>query len=130
MLNLPELMLTVANSALRFNSLLSQTDPSAPMDIIRTSSPRTHTFSRLQRSRQHIGSYRHDLLVALRVVDRVEREMLRAEWESWVWSESARCRQTAEVIKRGNDDETQGLRLWWEEYCGSCLDHVNELKTL
>ncbi|EAQ91219.1 hypothetical protein CHGG_03154 [Chaetomium globosum CBS 148.51] len=42
------------------------------------------TARRVRRVRQRMGAYRHDLLVAMRVVNKVEREMLHAEWESWL----------------------------------------------
>jgi hypothetical protein len=100
-----------------------------PRSSSASSSP-SHNLDRLQRSRQHIGSYRHDLLVALRVVDRVEKEMLRAEWESWVWSEAAKCKQVNEVIKKGSEKDTEGLRRWWGDYCGSCLQEVGQMKGL
>lgn len=38
------------------------------------------TARRLRRTRQNLGSYRHELLVAMRVVNNVEREMIRAEY--------------------------------------------------
>jgi hypothetical protein len=57
--------------------------------------------------------------------------MLKAEWESWVWSEANKCKQTAAVLKKtAGDGEMKGLRDWFEGYCGSCLGHVEELKGL
>ncbi|KAL2271451.1 hypothetical protein VTJ83DRAFT_822 [Remersonia thermophila] len=46
---------------------------------------------RLRRVRQRMGAYRHDLLVALRVVNSVERQMVQAEWEGWLAAEVNRC---------------------------------------
>jgi hypothetical protein len=81
-------------------------------------------------------------MVAMRVVNNVEREMMRAEWENWLLDENARCKQ-AQIILRENrtissNRKTKGatsqqviedrekahrlesLRQWHEEYCGSC----------
>jgi hypothetical protein len=60
----------------------------------------------------------------------VEKDMLKAEWEGWVWSEAARCRQMSQVIRKGTEKETEGLRRWWGDYCGSCLQEAEGLKGL
>src|SRR5450756_139937 len=57
------------------------------------------TAKRLRRTRQHLGSYRHDLMVAMRVVNNVEREMMRAEWENWLLDENARCKQVQMLLR-------------------------------
>lgn len=90
---------------------------------------------RLERTRQRLGSYRHDLLVALRVVNSIEREVVRAEWERWVQQESRRCRMIDTVLKdRGSssdkesDDEIKhrlsgredDIEDWYKDYCLSC----------
>jgi hypothetical protein len=65
------------------------------------------------------------------VVERVEREILKAEWESWVWSEATKCQRTAAILKKNaSNGEMTGLKNWFEGYCGSCLGHVDELKGL
>ncbi|RMD40242.1 hypothetical protein DV735_g4889, partial [Chaetothyriales sp. CBS 134920] len=43
-------------------------------------------------TRQRIALRRHDLLTAMRVVNAVEREVVRSEWDRWVAAEAARCR--------------------------------------
>jgi hypothetical protein len=81
-------------------------------------------------------------MVAMRVVNNVEREMMRAEWENWLLDENSRCKQ-AQIMLRENrtvpsNRKTKGatsqqviedlekahrlesLRQWHEEYCGSC----------
>lgn len=90
---------------------------------------------RLERTRQRLGSYRHDLLVALRVVNSIEREVVRAEWERWVQQESRRCRMIDTVLKdRGSRSDKESVdeikhRLsgreediedWYKDYCLSC----------
>lgn len=97
------------------------------------------TARRLRRTRQHLGSYRHELMIAIRVVNNVEREMVKAEWENWLLDENHRCRQVQMMLqedrkkrKRQQGDSQQAmvtseqqlrmdeLRTWHENYCGNC----------
>jgi hypothetical protein len=103
------------------------------------------TAKRLRRTRQHLGSYRHNLVVAMRVVNSVEKEMLQAEWENWLLDENTKCRKVEAMLRdnrtgipHGRDakgsasqqvldtqhGDTDGrldeLRAWQAEYCGSC----------
>jgi hypothetical protein len=99
------------------------------------------TARRLRRTRQHLGTYRHELIVAMRVVNNVDREMLRAEWENWLIDENTRCKQVQALLqdnragisatKKGKGANAQqilarkgerleALRTWQEDYCGSC----------
>ena len=84
-------------------------------------------------------------MVAMRVVNNVEREMLKAEWENWLLDENSRCKQVQMMLRenRGNISPSRrikgagsqqvmeakererigkmdDLRKWQEEYCGSC----------
>jgi hypothetical protein len=65
------------------------------------------TSRRLRRTRQHFGAYRHDLLVAMRVINNVEREILAVEWENWLIDENARCGQLEELLR---ENRTSSLR--------------------
>jgi hypothetical protein len=83
----------------------------------------------------------------MRVVNNVEREMMRAEWENWLLDENMRCKQVqlmlrenrtsvlfgpnkkpkgadAQKIMKANErerkDRLDDLRRWQEKYCGSC----------
>jgi hypothetical protein len=101
-----------------FNALLAQTDPASPPLTSRpTQDSDSKTLSRLQRTRHNFGTYRHDLLVALRVIERVEKETITAEWESWVSNEVGRCKATKRLIDEGAES---GVKEWWRNYCGSC----------
>ena len=84
-------------------------------------------------------------MVAMRVVNNVEREMMRAEWENWLLDENARCKQVQAMLRENSSSATpikkqkgtgsqkgfeaqererkermNTLREWQEEYCGSC----------
>lgn len=105
------------------------------------------TARRLRRTRQHLGSYRHELMIAIRVVNSVEREMIMAEWENWLLDENQQCRQVQmmlqehrtskpskvkdaqrvlEMIER--DRRMDELRTWQEDYCGSCRHEQDKLQ--
>ncbi|KAI1169953.1 PH domain-containing protein [Nemania sp. FL0916] len=57
------------------------------------------TARRLRRTRQKLGSYRHDLVVAMRLVNNVEAEMVRLEWENWLTVENSRCEQAGKTLR-------------------------------
>lgn len=102
---------------------------------------------RLRRTRQRLGSYRHDLVVAMRVVNSIERELIQSEWENWLLDENLRCEQvkvmladsgeTGKSADNGKGGSSSGggpqkvmrpvderrisaLREWHDDYCGSC----------
>ncbi|KAL8938048.1 MAG: hypothetical protein Q9216_004100 [Gyalolechia sp. 2 TL-2023] len=100
------------------------------------------SLSRLRRSQQRLGSRRHDLVVALRVINSIEQEMVNAEWEGWLYGEVARCKQIEMRLHKdatgsvnGNDRSETGkqqslgiehvswsdVRSWHENYCSSCF---------
>ncbi|KAL2201071.1 hypothetical protein P885DRAFT_73421 [Corynascus similis CBS 632.67] len=111
--------------------------PSSGGDFSSTTSQLT--ARRLRRVRQRMGAYRHDLLVAMRVVNKIELEMVHSEWESWLAGEMRRCEQVKDLLGRwedGVDVDASGvvddegrekqrrrraaLREWFSEYCTSC----------
>ena len=105
-----------------FYSLAS---PSA--DAVSTRRPRnadTQTSRRLQRTRDHLGTYRHDLLVAMRVVNSIEREVVQAEYEDWLMGENRRCGQLRNAIAENRTENVNGrldgIKGWQTEYCDSC----------
>lgn len=115
-----------------FNNIMSLSDPEAPQPLktLSPSRPQTATVRRLQRSRHHLGAKRHDLLVAMRVVNSIEREMVQAEWETWLTEESIKCKQLEAIIRQNSTelltgkgkgiDRPKEISAWYQEYCGSC----------
>ncbi|KAK0722888.1 hypothetical protein B0T26DRAFT_852082 [Lasiosphaeria miniovina] len=83
---------------------------------------------RLQRTRQRLGGYRHDLLVAMRIINGIEVEMLQSEWENWLADENLRCEQVRQMLLRnaandggskpGDGGEQQQQRVLAEEQDG------------
>ncbi|QSZ30586.1 hypothetical protein DSL72_000142 [Monilinia vaccinii-corymbosi] len=99
------------------------------------------TAKRLRRTRQNLGSYRYDLMIAMRVVNNIERNVLKAEWENWLLDENMRCKQAQLILREnraatlptgkdgkdgsrqkvlGEDNKMNELRKWHQDYCGSC----------
>ena len=105
----------------------------------------TSAARRLQRSRENLGHQRHDLLVAMRVVNTIEREVLQAEFENWLLEENVRCKHLGAILrqndtellaeKNGNgqhvlDGEPRRLeeaRVWQQRYCESCQEELENV---
>lgn len=102
---------------------------------------------RLQNTRQRLGSYRHDLLVALRVINAIERESLRASWEDWVQQENQKCRVVKKILEQHEnnpDDEEynallarakekvvgnyESISSWYRDYCISCQREYEKIR--
>ncbi|KAK7965039.1 PH domain-containing protein [Apiospora saccharicola] len=140
-----------------FQSIANSSDIDAPYEDTGASLSATSraTARRLRRQRQKLGSYRHDLLVAMRTVNSVEREMLQSEWENWLIDENSRCDQVQQALResnspassssrskkekkasaggqkvlqdKGDDKKREALKLWHEQYCGSCKQDQDAL---
>ncbi|KAI4597031.1 SNF1-interacting protein [Pestalotiopsis sp. 9143b] len=141
-----------------FQAIANSTDIDAPYDgagATLSSAESRATARRLRRSRQRLGAYRHDLLVAMRMVNSVEREMIQGEWENWLVDENYRCEQVGGVLRLWNttasDDKAskgavavegemaqkvlrekderkkETLRSWYKDYCGSCKQDKDDL---
>nr|KAK5438293.1 SNF1-interacting protein [Exophiala xenobiotica] len=88
----------------------------------------------VQRTRQRLGAYRHDLLVAVRVVNGIEKELMHAAWEQWVVDESRRCRVVEGLVLDHADaadnatDVSEDVRSWYDEYCASCRDEYMKIR--
>lgn len=116
---------------------MNTTDPDGPVadagPALSTAASRA-TARRLRRARQRLGAHRHDLLVAMRVVNGVEAQLVQSEWENWLADEMARCDRIRALLEEvpsgpgaggggGSSAELQKralLRAWREQYCGSC----------
>lgn len=123
-----------------FKTISSMTELDSPFDEVGgafLSSNSKSTVRRLRRAKQRLGSYRHDLVVAMRIVNSIERETIQSEWENWLADENARCEQVKSIIdhaiSRGKEQAEQqkepseekrqklgNLGEWHRNYCGSC----------
>lgn len=100
---------------------------------------------RLQKSREHLGMQRHDLLVAMRVVNSIEREILRAEWENWLIGENVKCKHLGAVLNQnntklladkskngqnpldGDSGRLEDIRSWQQQYCKTCYQELKNV---
>ncbi|KAL4927960.1 putative transcription factor SipA3 [Aspergillus undulatus] len=120
-------------------------DASAPISLTATTRREAVARSaarRVQQTRERLGVYRYNLLVALRVVNSIEKEVLQSEWERWLQQEVRRCRQVEDLLAN-EDDKSSGsdgaqtvlaglngeIRQWYEMYCSSCQQEQEQLVT-
>jgi hypothetical protein len=93
-------------------------------------------------------------VVAMRIVNSLEREMVQSEWENWLADENSRCDQLQIHLEAGEikakamaeaqgesptlfaqrvvmgdkkDDRKSLLKSWHNEYCGSCRKDARAL---
>ncbi|EED20113.1 transcription factor SipA3, putative [Talaromyces stipitatus ATCC 10500] len=94
---------------------------------------------RLRATRQRLGTYRHDLVVALRVVNRIENEVLKGEWERWLERETSRCDRVSGILESQVGDREknesvlsgheQDVKRWYDQYCSSCHEELQQLES-
>ncbi|KAK4650361.1 SNF1-interacting protein [Podospora pseudocomata] len=130
-----------------FQAIVNSTNLDAPYQDAGagfTSATTRAAARRLRRTRQRLAGYRHDLLVAMRVVNGIELEMVQSEWENWLEDENQRCERVAKLLTHnapkqlsqeekeeaqkvlggGDARRKEALAKWHAEYCGSCeADH-------
>ncbi|KAL6713487.1 SNF1-interacting protein [Lecanora helva] len=127
---------TIMNLPSPFPPNTDKTSYSPPSTLSPPSLPQSASLHRFQKTRHHLGQKRHDLLVAMRVVNSIEREMVQAEWESWLAEEGMRCSMMEGIIhsksreegrkdqqgaeKYGSNRTDEEIRSWHREYCASC----------
>ena len=104
-----------------YTTFLSVMDP-ASSTFPPLSSSTVRSKNQFHDTRDSLARYRHDLLVGLRVIDAVEREVVQASWENWIEAESRRCRGMQYLIneQEGGEEVMGEVKEWYERYCGSC----------
>ncbi|KAH9836871.1 putative PH domain-containing protein [Teratosphaeria destructans] len=87
--------------------------------------------TRLHRTRDSMARYRHDLLVALRVVNRIETDVVEAAFEAWVKEEWRKCARVEGMVRRregqGGEVEVdlgEVVGREFVEYCSSCAGEL------
>ena len=105
-----------------------------------SSSAASPAFSRLRNTQRVLGTYRHDLIVALRMVNSMEQGMIQAEWEYWLDEEIEKCSTAAKVLAKGMNDSSasdSGMYASHNEtvqrvrrYCGSCEESRKVIRKL
>ncbi|KAF2151055.1 hypothetical protein K461DRAFT_165751 [Myriangium duriaei CBS 260.36] len=95
---------------------------------------------RLHGTRDTLAGYRHDLLVALKVVNKVEKEVIRSAWEEWLLEESMKCKRMTMLLaadgrksagaRTNGKATTQPLKEISKEldsYCRGCREELTAL---
>ncbi|PFH58657.1 hypothetical protein XA68_13403 [Ophiocordyceps unilateralis] len=114
-----------------YRALVNATDLDAPWEeagSTLSSSASQAMARRLRRTRQKMASYRYDLVVAMRVVNSIERETVRSELENWLVNENALCDDLDHAMRAesGRGEGRLGslgrgsLAEWRERHCSSC----------
>ncbi|KAG9809519.1 hypothetical protein KCU68_g21248, partial [Aureobasidium melanogenum] len=85
-----------------FRDMLTSSEHEATATTTMSKGSSKRSQLRLQRTRHSLARYRHDLLVALRVVNRVEEEVVHAEWEDWVFEEERKCIKVEAMMRERN----------------------------
>ncbi|KAJ5691009.1 hypothetical protein N7488_011744 [Penicillium malachiteum] len=88
---------------------------------------------RFMQTRERLGTYRNNLLVSLRILNSIEKEVIQTEWERWLGEELRRCRQVEILLGGSNDfseadaqaqrifaENTDNVKQWYDRYCMSC----------
>lgn len=85
--------------------------------------------------RSQIGAQRNWLMVELRTINKIESDLVMAEWRSWLYDEVARCSRVSRTVGKNSNETVMNEAIWdaLVEYCESCrveldssieLDHV------
>ena len=133
-----------------FQDILATSSNDVDPEII-PQSAETRTAARLWKTRASLARQRHELLVGLRVVNRVETEIVSAEFEDWIHEEVGRCKRMRKILEAGEASKTgkgneqgskksktntdtdgghdvNGIKAELERYCGSCEMEMVALK--
>ncbi|KIX04684.1 uncharacterized protein Z518_05554 [Rhinocladiella mackenziei CBS 650.93] len=88
--------------------------------------------AQIQQTRQRLGRYRHDLFVAARVVNGMEKELMQGAWEQWVVDENRRCRAVEGLVLDDADQNSttvnEDVRSWYDDYCASCRNEYVKIR--
>ena len=115
--------LTSYNKFAEIHALSDLTDPnyhSSPEFLVPKASEKA---SKLRSARQQLSVTRHELLVSLRTVNMVEKELVDGEWLTWLSDELYKCDAAAQHLATISDEKLEkrmqdvaNLR----NYCDDC----------
>lgn len=77
----------------------------------------------LRSRRQQLNVMRHELLVSLRSVNIVEKEIIEGQWMIWLGEELYRCDRAAQLLNEIPIDELEKrieALAKLKDYCGDC----------
>jgi hypothetical protein len=79
--------------------------------------------AQLRSTRKNLAVMRHELLVSLRVVNSVEKEVVNGEWMNWLNEEMHRCDHAGRVLANATDEDSRrraGDIANLRDYCRDC----------
>lgn len=88
---------------------------------------------KLWKSRKTLAEHRHDLIVSMRVINKVEEEILQASWEHWLKEEDLKCKKMMRVLitststSEARQDGNGLLVKELEEYCSGCREELEAI---
>jgi hypothetical protein len=53
-------------------------------------------------------------------VNRIEKEVVEAEYENWLLDETHKCDRMGKIIEGRSKGEEKEVEAWVEAYCGDC----------
>ena len=115
--------MTSYNKFAEIHALEDLTDPnydSSPEFVVPTAREQA---SQLRSTRQQLNVIRHELLVSLRTVNMVEKELVDGEWMTWLSDELYKCDLAAQYLVTNSNEElekrVQDIGVL-KNYCDDC----------
>ncbi|KAK9452977.1 hypothetical protein V1511DRAFT_108090 [Dipodascopsis uninucleata] len=118
----------------KFRNFAEELKPESPLDFVSrayTNPVTQDAAKRIWLAKQKAGVERHQHIVALKVITRMEEELVTAEWQNWLRSERIRCIELSTEIPDLNINSSEisnDLSLTIKDYCESCNMEWNALK--
>lgn len=67
--------------------------------------------------------------MALRVVNRIEKEVVEAEYESWLKDETHKCSKIGAMLDQAaGKGQVKEVESWVNGYCGDCESSLREVE--
>ena len=88
--------------------------------------------AQLRSTRQHLARMRHELLVSLRVINTVEKEVVDSEWMNWLGEEMYRCDRAVHILANTSDSDLKRRSediVKLREYCTDCSQIWGDVRT-
>jgi hypothetical protein len=61
-------------------------------------------------------------------VNRIEKEVVEAEYENWLLDETHKCDRVGTIIEGGGKGKEKEVEAWVNNYCGDCRSSLEAVK--
>jgi hypothetical protein len=61
-------------------------------------------------------------------VNRIEKEVVEAEYENWLLDETNKCDRVGEMIQYSSKGKENDVEAWVKGYCGDCRSSLESVK--